>query len=109
MKIILSRKGFDSSEGGVPSPILPDGRLFSLPIPHAHQPAPVTYEQIDVFGRSAASVLCDLQPSRTWAKENAHLDPDLRLDAVPREVGWRPLFGQDGAAQAHLTNNGVET
>ena len=33
MKIILSRKGFDSGSGGCPSPILPDGRLISLPIP----------------------------------------------------------------------------
>jgi len=33
MKIILSRKGFDSSYGGCPSPILPDGTLLSLPIP----------------------------------------------------------------------------
>src|SRR5512137_1653099 len=33
MKIILSRKGFDSSLGGYPSPILPDGKMVSLPIP----------------------------------------------------------------------------
>ena len=33
MKLVLSRKGFDSSAGGIPSPILPDGRLISLPIP----------------------------------------------------------------------------
>ena len=31
MKIILSRKGFDSANGGGPSPIFPDGRLLSLP------------------------------------------------------------------------------
>jgi len=34
MKIILSRKGFDSSYGGYPSPILPDKTLLSLPIPY---------------------------------------------------------------------------
>nr|WP_275450862.1 hypothetical protein [Pseudomonas syringae] len=33
MRIILSRKGFDSAAGGCQGPILPDGRLFSLPIP----------------------------------------------------------------------------
>ena len=33
MKVILSRKGFDSANGGIPSPILPDGTLLSLPIP----------------------------------------------------------------------------
>ena len=33
MKLILSRKGFDSSYGKVPSPIFPDDRMLSLPIP----------------------------------------------------------------------------
>ena len=33
MKIILSRKGFDSEYGGYPSPILPNGQMISLPIP----------------------------------------------------------------------------
>ena len=33
MKIILSRKGFDSSSGKQPNPIMPDGTLLSLPIP----------------------------------------------------------------------------
>ena len=33
MKVILSRKGFDSQYGKMPSPILPDGTLLSLPIP----------------------------------------------------------------------------
>ncbi|HDZ16840.1 hypothetical protein LCGC14_0707380 [marine sediment metagenome] len=34
MKLILSRKGFDSTYGGYPSPILPDNTLLSLPIPN---------------------------------------------------------------------------
>jgi hypothetical protein len=33
MKVILSRKGFDSGYGGIPSPVLPDGTMLSLPIP----------------------------------------------------------------------------
>ena len=36
MKLILSRKGFDSQSGGCPSPIFPNGTLYSLPIPHDH-------------------------------------------------------------------------
>ena len=32
MRVILSRKGFDSGAGGVPSPII-DGRPVSMPIP----------------------------------------------------------------------------
>ena len=33
MKLILSRKGFDSSSGGQANPIMPDGTVLSLPIP----------------------------------------------------------------------------
>ena len=33
MKIILSRKGVDSSAGGFASPIFPDGQMISIPIP----------------------------------------------------------------------------
>ena len=33
MKIILSRKGFDSANGGIVSPIMEDETLISFPIP----------------------------------------------------------------------------
>lgn len=33
MKIIMSRKGFDSGYGGVASPIFSDRSMVSLPIP----------------------------------------------------------------------------
>ncbi|MCD6328671.1 hypothetical protein J7M28_14125, partial [bacterium] len=33
MRIIFSRKGFDAANGGVASPIFPDGSFCSLPIP----------------------------------------------------------------------------
>jgi hypothetical protein len=115
MKIILSRKGFDSSSGGIPSPIFPDGTLFSLPIPGVGEPT--TYAQIDAFDHSVADILCDLRPcgyrrkgaagSRPWAEVPAHLDPDLRIGSLPRDADWRPLFGQDGPAQTHLENQGV--
>ena len=32
-KLILSRKGFDSGSGGCPSPIFPDGTMFSVAHP----------------------------------------------------------------------------
>ena len=36
MIVIISRKGFDSSSGGVPSPIFFNGKMLSLPIPDKH-------------------------------------------------------------------------
>ena len=38
MRLILSRKGFDSANGGCPSPIFPDGSMLSLPIPSRSAP-----------------------------------------------------------------------
>jgi hypothetical protein len=105
MKIILSRKGFDSSCGGAASPICPDGRLLSLPIPS--EDSPVTYGELQFRNRSLGRIVEELTNGRVQGQDGAHIDPDLRESAYPRLPGWRPLFGQDGSAQGHLANAGV--
>ncbi|MFG6178187.1 hypothetical protein ACGTN6_13150 [Halomonas sp. THAF12] len=105
MKLILSRKGFDTSAGGVPNPILPDGRLLALPIPDAR--ATAAYEDITQQGEPLGPLVADLTRGKIAPSARAHLDPDLRADQRPRAPGWRPLFGQMGAAQSHLRNQGV--
>ena len=102
MKIILSRKGFDSSAGGVPSPLLPDGRLMSLPIPDPR--SGIRYRDIQHATGSTGKLVADLTRGRIKASARAHLDPDLSRLSVPRKPGWRPVFGQSGAAQGHLRN-----
>jgi hypothetical protein len=92
VRIIFSRKGFDSGVGGVPSPII-DGRPISLPIP-TNRRSETTYADLGLSeiveaatkGRIAGTSLC-------------HHDPMF-------EQG-RCAFGQTGAAQAHLANNAV--
>ena len=44
-RLILSRKGFDAKAGGVASPILRDGRIYSLPIPQDY-PSPEKYRDL---------------------------------------------------------------
>lgn len=111
MKVILSRKGFDSEYGRVPSPILPDGRMVSLPIPDKH--APASFDSIRRDGLAIADLVVDLgakrgKPAKPMARTDlAHLDPDLDQAAVTRPPGWRPIFGQSGSALGHLTNEGV--
>lgn len=114
MRLVFSRKGFDSSarrpgrpdaSGGVPSPIFPDGSLVSLPIPSPRDRR--TYGELVYRGRPLAPVVEALTGGRVGAGDGLHLDPDLRADAVPRPAGWRPAYGQNGAAQAHLDNQGV--
>ena len=111
MKIILSRKGFDSSYGGVANPILPDGRMVSLPIPErpaAITPASRTYDQIRAGGVSVGSLVQDLTRGVVAPHRAAHLDPDLEASSIrSRPRGWKPAFGQTGAAASHLRNQGV--
>ncbi|WP_192036661.1 hypothetical protein [Halomonas sp. YLGW01] len=105
MKLILSRKGFDTAAGGVPSPIFPDGRLLSLPIPDAR--STVAYDDIVHEGASLGPLVAELTRGRIASGQGAHLDPDLLADSLPRRPGWRPVFGQMGQAQSHLRNQGV--
>ena len=105
MKLILSRKGFDSSAGGVPSPIFPDGRMVSLPIPD--KKSDVTYADISCDGDSLGPLVSQLTGGRIPSHFRAHIDPDLVQESLPRLAGWRPIFGQTGPAQSHLRNNGV--
>jgi hypothetical protein len=105
MKLILSRKGFDSAHGGCASPIL-DGQLCSLPIPDAG--ASTTYAKISSFnGLAIAQIVEDLTRGRVRRGDGAHLDPDLRRDSVARAPGWRPIFGQAAAAQSHLAKQKI--
>ncbi len=104
MRIILSRKGFDSGSGKAPSPIFPDGAMLSLPIPD--QDSAIAYG--DIAGNAWASVgaLAE-QLAGIPRLHRAHLDPDLSAGSIARMKGWRPLFGQAGAAEGHLENQGV--
>lgn len=102
MKVILSRKGFDSAAGGIPSPILPDGTLLSMPIPADNAN---TYDELFVGEKSYMQILKELKPS--FQKSNCHLDPDIRKDCCVRADNWVAAFGQAGAALTHLENQGV--
>lgn len=109
MKIILSRKGFDAGPGGVASPIFPSGALCSLPIPESfpsHRSK--RYKEIQVGNQSLGTIVNDLTGGRVKPDTFAHLDPDLNALSVPRQTNWRPVFGQAGAAEKHLQNQGVK-
>ena len=105
MRLILSRKGFDSAAGGCPNPVFPDGSFYALPIPDDR--SRVTYGDLNVGGRNIGQLVNSLTGRRHWRRRGAHLDPDLIADVYPRQPGWRPLLGQAGAAQGHLRNQQV--
>jgi hypothetical protein len=101
MKIILSRKGFDSSSGGCTNPIMPDGTLLSLPIPEKN--TLVKYGDLQYGGHTYKKILEGLRPCGIF--ESCHLDPDIR-DGIHKNPikGWRAAFGQRDSALSYLRN-----
>lgn len=103
MKIILSRKGVDSSSGGFPSPIMPNGDLLSIPIPNL---GPDKYSDIYYNNRSYAEIIKELRPRSPvdYSTLNCHCDPSIIRDINNKY--WKPAFGQDDSAnaQSYLSN-----
>lgn len=103
MKIILSRKGFDSANGGIVSPIFEDGTMISFPIPSSDKD---TYDELNYKGTSYSKILSDLHYA---GPNNCHVDPDLdpmrRCSAID---GWVPAFGQINSSASYLKNIGVQ-
>ena len=93
MRIIFSRKGFDSAAGGGASPIV-DGRPVSLPIP-AGKASRTTYGDLGLGVHAAKA-----SRGRLGDGDLCHHDPMFTSEGIC-------LFGQVGAAQTHLANRGV--
>lgn len=104
MKLVISRKGFDSGCGGVPSPIGPNGEMVSLPIDGGSR---LRYRDLASALGPMDALVRDLTRGKFSGPEIAHLDPDLAHNTRPRKPGWRPALGQVGAAQSHLEGQGV--
>lgn len=114
MKIILSRKGFDSIAGGYPSPLFIDERyLVSLPIPEDidgnYIDTGITYSDIYLKEGNTYSDVMNSLGIKGFEKRYVHLDPDINSSTKRnRDADWRGIFGQCGASQSHLANHKVE-
>lgn len=97
MKVILSRKGFDSENGKMPSAIMPNGDVVSFPIPSEDYTTfddlrygQFSYKRIlDSLAQKKFGCGCEVFPQR-----HCHVDPDLdrtRWKNVHRY--WKPAFG----------------
>ena len=101
-KLILSRKGFDTGSGGCPSPIFPDGTMFSLPIPSGDAEAFEDLQHCDV---NIASVVSGITNGRMSGRNLIHLDPDLNFNAYRYRKDraawqqWRGMLGQTGESK----------
>lgn len=93
MRIIFSRKGFDSAAGGGPSPIV-EGCPVSLPIPSGGFSA-TTYGDLGLGEHATLA-----SRGKLGAEDFCHHDPMFTEDG-------ECLFGQCGAAQTHLERQDV--
>ena len=104
MKVILSRKGFDSQNGGIASPIFQDNTLISFPIPSAEDTG---FDDLIHEKRTFLEMLDDLNYKQY--RYGCHLDPDLDNSKRIKPVeGWFPAFGQTSSSATYLKNNNIE-
>ena len=87
-RIILSRKGFDSSSGGVASPIFSDGKLCSLPIPFSG-PAPDKFQDVSVNGIRCIDALKESK-AKSKPDDNCHYDPNLDTGLLGKQAVRNP-------------------
>lgn len=92
MRIVLSRKGFDTGSGGAASPIIA-GRPTSLPIPTRGRSI-TTYDDLGL-----GEIVERITRGKIARDHLCHEDPMF--------TDGQCLFGQCGAAQSHLRNMGV--
>jgi len=135
MKVILSRKGFDSSSGGFASPVFDKKEMLSLPIPEVYDRGGIGYDRLrlplSIADKTGCETYKDLMSIKIKTQRTAksyfehmkaqykhkltylcHPDPDL-LNYWGNEFGstekeeWLPMFGQSDSAQTILSNEGV--
>lgn len=106
MRVIISRKGFDSGFGGFASFILPDGTLQSLPIPSNSDSLHYSEVKTRCQNKNLLELMLNVKgriKEYEWKTlddfTNCHLDPDIDFYALERMGDWKGCFGQTGAAQ----------
>ena len=115
MKIILSRKGFDSTAGGFASPVFPDGTLFSIPIPSKSDKFTYSNLNFKCENDSISKILNDLTSKKIhsgkWrecdyggSKFHCHYDPM----PYSSEDFTGIAFGQYGRTESHLRKQGIK-
>ena len=121
MKVIFSRKGFDSSYGGCSSIILPKemgSKMISFPIPETHSKRGgikadnIIY--VDLYNKSLKDILSDLNKE---IKDKYHVDPEIQnMQIKDTDGSLKQSFanrkyaalGQSGAAAGHLLNQKIK-
>jgi len=113
MKIIFSRKGFDSTAGGFPSLIFPDNTLFSIPTPSN----PNHYDYSRLAFKYEEEPIQDIlnQVTKKRVRSNgkrydcdyAQAAQGCHHDPLYMKEPNRLVLGQTEQSESHLRNQGV--
>ena len=114
LKLILSRKGLDSSNSSKPSLVWENGALISLPIPSNDA---TRYADLKYLDWSYERIIDDLGISLSCKDEHkniinqqvtCHCDPDIYAhNKLSMLEDWKACFGQHDIAQIHLKKEKV--
>lgn len=115
MRIVLSRKGYDSANGGMPSPVFVSSdenwnyRMYSLPIPEFRRNSDGSIISFNTGAkRSDLRYPRDFDVKVSYPKGLdsdffVHHDPDIRRYTHRRiPENWVPVYGQTEGAATHL-------
>jgi Nucleotide modification associated domain 3 len=105
MKIVFSRKGFDSKYGGIPSVVWPETKeMLSFPIPVKPPELGYPVENLSFMGKQLSGLLNSLDYN--WERQGSHFHYDPMIQSLPErpQVG---AFGQSGSALGHLKNQEI--
>lgn len=97
IRVFLSRKSFDSANGGISNVIMPNGAMLPFPIPSSDVK---TFGDLMYAGLRYNEILPALKYKGPM---NCHIDPDLDHSRHVNAIeGWVAAFGQRGAAASYL-------
>ena len=98
----------------MPSPIFPDGSIYSLPIPGCDEDVPVTYgdlyhedEHAPISIGQVVEGLTRDRPTQWTSGDGAFISTDIRENFRGEIEGSKGMFAAEDAQQGHLRKQGV--
>ena len=107
MKVILSRKGFEPTHGGIPSPIMPDGTLLLLPKPV--EEGAVSYDNLSYQGLSYYDIAVSLDKRLEVTLNHAKCHTGCYITPLNHNppLEWYPAYVHNGPLESHLSKQKV--
>ncbi len=107
MKVILSRKGFEPTHGGIPSPIMPDGTLLLLPKPV--EEGTISYHELSYKNLSYYDILTSLDKDlkEPLNKARCHSSCYISPQNHTPPLEWYPAYFHNGLLESHLSKQKV--